>query len=139
MATPEYVPGGRVVCIHLFYPDVNGKIPTSIERVLGVETPGGMHAIACSPEDIATPKYFSQEATAVNCPLCRQTETYKRIELDQLGGMSGADQKAHHYAMKKKLAEKAARDAAMAATSEAEQEILAENKKAVSSASLTVG
>ncbi len=142
MAIKEYVPGGKIACIHLIYPDANGKIPTSVERVLGVDTPGGMHAIACSPGDAVTPKHFSQEATAVNCPLCRETETFKRIELEQVGGMSNADQKAHHYAMKKKLAEKAARDIAMSATDSMvgdEREIAIENKKAIAAATLTVG
>lgn len=102
---PDYVEGVNE-CVHFIFADPEGLIVTTPNNGQLIPTTGLNHMIACSPEQQFMPKHATTEVVATNCPLCKQTEAYKRIELEQLGGMNDADKKALFYSLKQKQAKR---------------------------------
>lgn len=89
----EHQPGLEVV--HLIFPDPQGKIKTNRVQVLGAAFSGGGNMIACKPDQAILPKCCSSETSAVNCPLCHETEAFVKLEAEQNGiGMNEADKEA---------------------------------------------
>jgi len=100
MAASQGIPEFQTY-VHLFYPHLQGKIQTRANSDPLLRTIGGRYMIACSPDQGTIPRSVTDSCRATTCPLCLDTEAFKRIQIEQTGGMNEADKRARDYALAK--------------------------------------